>query len=159
MFEWNSTLNATDECEVRVTVWKRGEYQKLTAASCNQSSMYGSYGCSLAIDGNFNQIFTGQSCMHTLTSSVNSSLPWWSVRLDREASVQRLRIYNRGDCCEERLTHFRILVDNVVCFTKTSDTTFKIEDFECQARGTEIRIQQDENQYLHLCEVEAYGFY
>ncbi|XP_052075918.1 fucolectin-1-like [Mytilus californianus] len=66
----------------------------------------------LAVDGNRNQypynMAVGQ-CAHTL---MNKAINWWAVDLGNEFDITDLKIYNRQDCCSDRLTNFFIYIYN-----------------------------------------------
>ena len=61
---------------------------------------------SRAIDGNRNGSWYVGSVTHTDGSSNN----WWQVDLGADRSVERIVLYNRTDCCWERLSNFRVSV-------------------------------------------------
>ncbi|XP_078666825.1 fucolectin-like isoform X2 [Branchiostoma floridae x Branchiostoma belcheri] len=61
---------------------------------------------SRAVDGNRFSRFSGNSCTHTQTESN----PWWRVDLGSSQCVAWVRIYNREDCCQERLDGFTVHV-------------------------------------------------
>jgi type IV pilus assembly protein PilY1 len=59
---------------------------------------------SRAVDGNRDGVFANNSVTHT-----NSEYrPWWQVDLGASSQISRIRIFNRTDCCEDRLTNFYI---------------------------------------------------
>jgi type IV pilus assembly protein PilY1 len=57
-----------------------------------------------AVDNNTNGTFNNNSVTHTLSEYQ----PWWQVDLGSSQQISRLRIYNRTDCCEDRLRNFYI---------------------------------------------------
>ena len=73
-------------------------------------SSTGYYGVSSrAVDGNTNSdYFGGSSCTHT-NRQRNA---WWRVDLGRVWAVGKVKITNRGDCCEHRLRAFEVRVGN-----------------------------------------------
>mmetsp|Transcript_44712 Transcript_44712/g.50484 ORF Transcript_44712/g.50484 Transcript_44712/m.50484 type:complete len:390 (+) Transcript_44712:1-1170(+) len=98
----NLQKSGSDMCvEPRnINVYPTAKWYKIIGGTASQSSTY--YGtpiASKAIDGNFNTNYSENSVSRT-----NNELnPWWKVVLDREEIVGRIRVYNRSDCCEERL--------------------------------------------------------
>ena len=64
-------------------------------------------GCNLAscaVDGNNNGAWAGNSVTHTL----NETTPWWQVDLGGLEAVSHIRLWDRTDCCGERLDNFRV---------------------------------------------------
>jgi len=57
-----------------------------------------------AIDGNTSGLYAEGSVTHT----TGSSSPWWELDLGNPQSVERINIFNRTDCCGERLNKFTI---------------------------------------------------
>ncbi|MBC20212.1 MAG: hypothetical protein CMJ74_08115 [Planctomycetaceae bacterium] len=52
-----------------------------------------------AIDGNEKQAFGENSVTHTKVENY----PWWQVDLGKSAMVGKIKIWNRSDCCGDRL--------------------------------------------------------
>ena len=121
------------------------------------------------------------SLTHTLTASNN----WWKVKLQRISYISHIDIYNRQDCCANRLHGARIFLDGnfiatiiyksgVVKYSykvdkngnfihdlrKTLDE--KIADIKMVGNssqwfsGVEVKLVQ-RNHFLQLAEVEVYG--
>jgi hypothetical protein len=44
----------------------------------------------------------------TATADKGSANPWWQVDLGADYNVNKIQIWNRTDCCRERLNNFRI---------------------------------------------------
>ncbi|HEY6563098.1 MAG TPA: discoidin domain-containing protein, partial [Pirellulaceae bacterium] len=59
-----------------------------------------------AADGKTNQEFQEHSVAHT----EQESNPWWEIDLKQPHAIGRIRLWNRGDCCGERLAGARLLV-------------------------------------------------
>jgi hypothetical protein len=60
----------------------------------------------LAVDGNLNGAFWEGSVTHTEWERT----PWWQVDLGSSTAIGEVVVYNRTDCCSERLTNFSVLV-------------------------------------------------
>lgn len=121
-----------------------------------------------ACDGDRTGTYLGNSVTHT--DSDNEA--WWQVDLGRIYVLQQIKIFNRTDCCSDRLSNFYIFVsDNP--FTSTDLTTTinqpgvdsyyfdgNVESlayaFSLQS-GRYIRIQLTGSDPLSLAEVEIYG--
>ena len=54
---------------------------------------------SRAVDGNTSGVWTENSVTHSALGPGN----WWMVDLGEEYLIQNIHIYNRTDCCSERL--------------------------------------------------------
>ena len=66
---------------------------------------------SRAVDGNTNGHYqNGQSTTHT---NVNSLNPWWRVDLGEIFDVQQINIYNRTNCCNERLNGAQVYIGTI----------------------------------------------
>ena len=60
-----------------------------------------------AIDGNTNGDFGKATVSSTPVRSVN---PYWQLELAYEVQVNKIIIWNRTDCCVERLSNFKVLL-------------------------------------------------
>ncbi len=60
-------------------------------------------GAANAVDGNFNNI------THTADGAFNS---WWQVNLAAATNISQILLFNRADCCGNRLSNFRVSVWN-----------------------------------------------
>lgn len=58
-----------------------------------------------AIDGNTNGNYGAASVTHT----ANELSPWWQVELAAPVPVGEVVIYNRTDCCANRLNNFKVM--------------------------------------------------
>ncbi len=63
---------------------------------------------SRAVDGNTSGDFTANSVTHT----EDSYQPWWQVDLQSVESISTIEIFNRVDCCSERLSNFKLLLSD-----------------------------------------------
>ncbi len=61
---------------------------------------------SLAIDGNTNGQYFDGSVTHTLSQS----LDWWQVDLGQVRPISEVVLWNRTDCCGNRLSNFRLSI-------------------------------------------------
>ena len=59
-----------------------------------------------ALDGNTNGVFSGGSVTHT-NEDVN---PWWEVDLGAPVTINSIEIWNRTDCCGDRLNDYWVFV-------------------------------------------------
>ncbi|WP_019415189.1 PxKF domain-containing protein [Paenisporosarcina sp. TG20] len=68
-----------------------------------------------AVDGNTDGYYWHNSVTHT---EVETN-PWWEVDLGKTQDINKINIWNRTDCCQERLNNFYVFV---------SDTPFTSND-------------------------------
>lgn len=73
-----------------------------------QSSTTYSGPASLAVDGNSDGRYFQHSCTHTASEAG----PWWRVDLQETQPVRAVKVYNRADCCGNRLSGFEVRVGN-----------------------------------------------
>ncbi len=63
---------------------------------------------SRAVDGNTNGNFNGNSVTHTATGTQD----WWQVDLGSSYALETIKVWNRTDCCGERLSNFYVFVSD-----------------------------------------------
>lgn len=115
---------------------------------------------SRAVDGDRNGKFSAESCTHT-TKAPGS---WWMVDLQGLFHIQKVVVWNRQDCCMDRLNHF-IAQSGVQTRKEISWTTCgRVSMANSQNsigcaynRAQWIKIQLLRTATLTLCEVEIYG--
>ena len=69
-----------------------------------------------AIDGNYNGSYPGASVTHTSNAEANG---WWQVDLGTARPISDITLYNRTDCCGNRLSNYSVLAGNDSGFTTT----------------------------------------
>lgn len=114
-----------------------------------------------AVDGRTDGNYEHGSCTHTdRDSRWNDSRyrQWWKAVLPRTATVNRVVVYNRTDCCGDRIKGAKVFVGNHLCGTINSAATSSTVNCG-NARGNEIRVELYAYNYLALCEVQAFGNY
>ena len=122
-----------------------------------------------AIDGNRDSSYSSGSITHTATGDAS---PWWEVDLGDEFGLSRVDLWNRQDCCSERLSNFRVRVfadDRSVVHSSehftdrsTIPTRSYSVDFPAGTVGRFVRVEKlgpdsAGNNYLSLAEAEVYG--
>lgn len=75
--------------------------------TATQSSLASGGKPELAIDGNTDGTYNNGSVTHTAESG---SSPWWEVDLGKSQQIELIKIYNRVDCCNERLDNFVVTI-------------------------------------------------
>lgn len=61
-----------------------------------------------AVDGNVNGNFASGSVSHTLETGTSN--PWWKVDLGSATPIGEIEIWNRTDCCADRLAGYKVEV-------------------------------------------------
>ena len=121
---------------------------------------------SLAVDGNTNGDYSAGSVFHT----VFESNAWWYVDLGASYHISTVRIWNRTDCCADRLFPFQVALQSVFDAALNSGTVFggigapngnvgtnPILVDTHGATGRFVKVQLESPNYFHLAEVEVFG--
>jgi len=156
-------------CEVKVNgEWAESGMQ-LGKPTKQSSTMNAGYS-KRAVDGNTDGKFAGNSCTQT---NVQAN-PWWFVDLEKPASVSKVSVFNRADCCGDKIANFEVRVGNMepqgMDFTanptcgsihwpdapKTGGGEFTVDCDEQVGRYVTIDLPGD-NKQLTLCEVRIMG--
>lgn len=124
-----------------------------------------------AVDGNRNGAFSGNSVTHTAEPSKEA---WWQVDVGELAALDRVEIYNRTDCCGERLSNYWVMTSdepftaNALADARAeADTATRVAeqagrpsviDLPDGTTGRYVRIQLESATLpLSLAEVEVLG--
>ena len=132
-----------------------------------QSSTYQSTAlASRAVDGNV----SGHWSVGSVSSTNEDHEAWWQVDMQESIQVDRVRIWNRTDCCPERLADFYLFVSDQPFATNDVATTLtdanvtsrfhagpadKYVTFEPGVTGRYVRIQLTGTNFLSLAEVQV----
>ena len=133
-----------------------------TLGTASQSSTF-TWQAFRAIDGNRNgNLPTFQSVTHTQFEA-NA---WWQVALPALSPVDQILIFNRTDCCAERLSPFNLYILNGATITQSflsqnfsADITgpdIQGMTFDTSAVGNIVRVELVGTNFLSLAEVEIY---
>jgi hypothetical protein len=120
------------------------------------------------IDGNTNTKYTsGQGCTHTNTSFK----PWFAIDFGDSETINNVTLWNRADCCSERLRMVEIRVgsteptgttnagSNALCASVAGPLVGGNHTFQCgvELQGRYLTIQlvhaNSSTEVLTLCEV------
>ena len=122
-----------------------------------------------AVDGNTDGSYFGAN---SVSHTNNQPQEWWQVDLGAVHPIQVIRIWNRTDCCAERLSRFHVFVSPTPLpaggvqaaqqhpgvwtyyFDRTAGRTTEIP---VSRSGRYVRIQLAGADYLQLAEVEILG--
>lgn len=112
-----------------------------------------------AVDGNTSGVWKMESVTHT-SKTLD---PWWEVDLEHYATIDKLYIWNRIDCCKDRLANVQVDVydepyGNIV---KTMTILGQLKQMNVLdmggVYGQVVRITRKGSNYLSLAEVEIDG--
>ena len=140
--------------------------------TATQSSTLAGYpygAAALAVDGNTDGNSLDGSVSHT-NADTNA---WWQVDLGTAANISSIVVWNRTDCCAQRLSDYWIFVSNTP-FAAT-DTPATLQNragtwsnhqtsvpspsvtIPVGAQGRYVRIQLNDADFLALAEVQVFG--
>jgi len=126
-------------------------------SAIQSSTFLGIYHAHYAIDGNTNQNLTQAFMSHT---DNDLSGPWWEGTLNRSTRMSQILIYNRQDCCAERIVGFTLSIldgnDNALwSWTDTSGTQQSIYtiDTSASAPGSKVKVKLNRQDFLQMAEV------
>ena len=110
------------------------------------------------MDGNTNGAWKVSSTTHT--NSDNEA--WWKVDLGSAHQVNKVTLWNRTDCCGNRLSDFHVdLLDidgNVIASKEHTGAAAATTDINVSADGVyAVRVQLNGTNYLSLAEVQVFG--
>jgi hypothetical protein len=122
-----------------------------------------------AVDGNTDGNWASNSVTHT----TGSPQPWWQVDLGQLSAIQAVQIFNRSDCCSERLSDFYVFVSAADMSGKTlsqllaDPTAMRVHvdtlagaasvTLPLLAQGRFVKVQLNGANYLSLAEVKVLG--
>lgn len=172
----NLSLSAADVASVSAYVRQIGREETVAPAVnlargkvATQSSVGWRAPASRAVDGNTSGVFGQGSVTHTELAANN----WWQVDLGALNDLHSIRIWNRTDCCAERLANAYVLVsssdmtgrsfaalmaDPAVSRTLISRLSEPSLSLALSGvSGRYVRVQLVEANYLSLAEVEVFG--
>ncbi len=134
-----------------------------------QSSVYGSAVASRAVDGNTDGNYAHNSVAHT-NSETNA---WWEVDLGGVQQIDAIQVWNRTDCCSERLKDFYVFVSEEPFASTdptqlvnsgvwnhhiTADIPAKVTTtVPVNHLGRYVRVQLAGRNNLQLAEVQVWG--
>jgi hypothetical protein len=155
---------------------KKGEMVDQTVTSgtnlalgkaARQSSTFEANGANRAVDGNTDGNKGDGSVSHTQADKQ----PYWEVDLGKNFLIDEVKIYNRTDCCQERLDNFNIwiteqpkdqITGRVVAFVEgekkfDNGVTYKSFYGTGPTVGRYVRVDLNGQNYLNLAEVQVFG--
>lgn len=137
-------------------------------AAAQSSTYLANTGAPLAVDGNTNGLWGGGSLTHT-----NADYQaWWQVDLGATYAIDTVNVWNRADCCADRLSNFYVLVSEqpfasnnlTSALSQPGVTGYYVAGQggyptarSVQRSGRYVRVQLTGTNYLSLAEVEVIG--
>ena len=112
---------------------------------------------SKAVDGNTDGNWSNGSVSHT--NADNQA--WWQVDLGGMYAIQRIDVWNRTDCCPERLSNFNVSVldenQAAVATYYTAGTAGTPTSINLSRTGRYVKVQLVGTNPLSLAEVQVWG--
>lgn len=135
---------------------------RLGNAVASQSSTYESqFPASNAIDGNLNTFSHTEGGGNGVQNGKGQT---WTVKLGQNSKINIIIIENRRSCCQNRLSNFDVYIrdeNNNIVFSKniirTQDKQLTFEINNINVNGRYVEIKQNEDQPIHVAQVEVYG--
>jgi hypothetical protein len=114
---------------------------------------------SVAVDGNTNGNFHAGSVAHTRSESG----PWWKVDLVGTYEIEEIIIYNRQDCCPDRLQGVLvdIFLDGSVVWSTSPAMIVNpvlVNNVPPNVQGDTIKLSLQKSEILNFVELQAFGF-
>ncbi|CAB5499685.1 putative lipoprotein [Bathymodiolus azoricus thioautotrophic gill symbiont] len=120
------------------------------------------YHASKAVNGDTQGVWYTNSITHTKKEQG----AWWQVDLGSKKNINEIIIYNRTDCCANRLSNYQVSISDKADFsTHTYQQDFHVApnpktNIKLDAPGKQgryVRIQLLDKNYLSLAEVQVIG--
>ncbi len=140
----------------------------LNAPATQSSTRYGGLP-TRAVDGNTNGDYFINSVSHTAYERTG----WWQVDLGASKTITTIDVWNRSDCCADRLRRFHVFVSDSPFssynLTATQNQT-GVSDYYISGHAgyptsitvgrsvRYVRVQLARRNYLSLAEVEIWGY-
>jgi len=119
----------------------------------------------------FPKIYSPDKAINGITTGVEPNFshtcrefrPWWQVDLGQPRLIKKIVVWNRTDCCSERLSNGEVMIldesGNVVGSSHIGDSSGKtpfIFEYPEGVLGNIVKVQLSTQEYLHLGEVQVF---
>jgi hypothetical protein len=165
---WSWVSSSDHDCTAVITMnvgaghWDNFHWRLYTRAynlavgtTASQSSTLSGAGPWRAIDGNTDGNWWDGSVTHTNYEAT----PWWQVDLGVSHAIGTVIVYNRTDCCSERLSDFDVWVGDGTNWTRIGGIIGQAPPrtvFTTTTPGRLVKVQLRGTEYLSLAEVQVY---
>ena len=138
-------------------------------AAASMSSDYLGIGAQPAVDGDTNGVLAGNSTVHTL----GNAQEWWQVDLGGLRRIDLVQLWNRTDCCSDRLQNFTVFVSATDMTGRSFESLGADPAVQKRVVGTTralpaigipvnglgryVRVQLAGTNFLQLAEVQVFG--
>ncbi|HMG52599.1 MAG TPA: discoidin domain-containing protein [Kofleriaceae bacterium] len=166
--ESGAFLNGETDCTARISMtvgaghwdnfyWRIYSRPRNLALNmpASQSSTLGGAGAWRAVDGNKDGNWYAGSVTHTNSETG----AWWQVDLGTPTNIGAVVVYNRTDCCSERLSNFDVLAFDGTSWQPIGGITGPAptrNEFRTNVNARIIRVQLRGTDYLSLAEVQVF---
>ncbi|VVH67459.1 hypothetical protein BSPLISOX_2011, partial [uncultured Gammaproteobacteria bacterium] len=150
---------------VTITNTNVGTVNLALGKPATQSSNYyetDRYQAPQAVNGDTRGVWYTNSITHTKYEQG----AWWQVDLGGQKNIKQIIIYNRTDCCVNRLSNYQVSISNKADFSThiyqqdfhVAPNPKKIIQLNASGKqGRYVRIQLLDKDYLSLAEVRVMG--
>ena len=162
-------LNFTDSIAGTGSTWAKGRVNAAAAVGARanwavfrpatQSSTFAGADAARGVDGNTSGSWSDGSLTHTN----GDATPWWRVDLLGRRRAERIDIWNRTDCCGERLTDFSIETSlNGTNWSVAKTITgpagvLTTVTFAPPLEARHVRVRLQGTGYLAMAELQVWG--
>ena len=108
-----------------------------------------------AVDGNKSGHWNHKTCTHSRHNK--GAQNWWRVDLGRPHHIGHVRIWNRTDCCSNRINGAKVYAGGRLCGVVRYRKGKRFQDVHCRGKVARYVVIKQPHNYLTLCEVEVYG--
>ncbi len=139
-----------------------------TATQSSEFNNTGFFSADKAIDGDL----SGSNQAGSLTHTATEAGAWWELDLGRVVDIDTIRVWNRTDCCTDRLSDFHVLVSEQPFVSTNLNNTLsqsgvldfhttgnagRQTDVKVATQGRYVRVQLSGTNSLHIAEVQVFG--
>ena len=104
------------------------------------------------IDNNINNF------AHTLLTTTGI---WIRVKLEKPAAIKQIKIYNRYDCCKDRIVGLSVYIkldENIMTSCGSIENTMDMYTFDCDGKGNVVELSAEGQIEPHnIAEIQVLG--